>query len=149
MEVILKQDIAKLGKAGDVAKVKDGFARNFLFPRGQAVELTPASLQKLEQEKQRLASQKERLRAEAQQLKEKLQLLSLTIPALVKDGETEALYGSIAAADIAALLKEEAFEIDKSRIMLAEPIKALGIYEVPVELHPEVEAKIKVWVVKK
>jgi large subunit ribosomal protein L9 len=113
------------------------------------VELTPASLQKLEQERQKAALQKERLRGEAQQLKEKMQALSLTIPALVKDGEEQALYGSIAAADIAALLKDEGFEVDKSRVMLAEPIKALGIYEVPVELHPEVQAKIKVWVVKK
>ena len=147
MEVILKQDVEKLGKLGDVVKVKDGFAHNFLIPKGLAVPVTSSSLKRLEQEKQHKNVAQEKLKKEALQLKEKLAGLSLTIAALVQ--EDEQLYGSIASHDIAQALKEEGLEIDKNIILLAEPIKALGIYEVDVKLHPEVPAKVKVWIVKK
>lgn len=148
MEVILSQDVQKLGSAGMIVKVKDGFARNFLIPNRLAVPVTPASLKKLEQEKQRKLSQAENLKKQAEELKNKLADVSLTIASLTQ-GEEESLYGSITAQDIAAALKEEGFDIDKNLIDLAEPIKALGIYEVPIKLHPEVLAKAKVWVVKK
>jgi len=147
MEVILKQDVEKLGKLGDVVKVKDGFAHNFLIPKDLAVPVTSSNLKRLEQEKQHKAVAQEKLKKEALQLKEKLAGLSLTIAALVQ--EDEKLYGSIASHDIAQALKDEGLEIDKNIILLSEPIKALGIYEVDVKLHPEVPAKVKVWIVKK
>lgn len=147
MEVILNQDVDKLGKAGTVIEVKDGFARNFLIPNGLALPLTSANLKKLEQEKQRKVSRLEKIRKDAEGLKERLNGLSLTIPALTH--EEEELYAGITAQDIARALKEEGFDIDKHCIILEEPIKSLGIYEVPIKLHPEVLANIKIWVVKK
>jgi large subunit ribosomal protein L9 len=128
-------------------KVKDGFALNFLIPNGLAVPVTAGNLRKLEQEKQKKAVQLEKAKQEAEALKEKLAALSLTIPVLVH--EDEKLYGSIGPEDLAAALKEEGYDIQKDIIELDEPIKSLGIYEVPVKLHPEIAAKIKVWVVKK
>lgn len=148
MEVILNKDVDKLGKSGQVIKVKDGFGRNFLIPNGLALPLTAANLKRLEQEKQRKVFQLEKIKKEAEALKEKLGSLSLTLAVLVKE-EAEELYGSISAADIASALKEEGFDIDKNSIILDEPIKSLGIYEIPVKLHPEISAQVKVWVVKK
>ncbi len=147
MEVILKQDIDKLGKAGTVVKVKDGFARNFLIPNSLAVSLTPANLKKLEEEKQRKIHELEKANKEFEELGRKLANLSLTMPALTQ--EEDRLYGSITSQDIANLLKEEGFNINKNSIILDEPIKSLGIYEIPIKLHREVTAKIKVWIVKK
>ena len=147
MEVILNQDVERLGKAGQIVKVKEGFARNFLIPNGLAVSLTAANLKKLEQEKQKKVLQLDKSRKGAQVLSARLASLSLTIPVLTQ--EEDKLYGSIAAQDVAAALKEEGFEIDKNSIVLDESIKSLGIYEVPIELHPEVSCKIKIWVVKK
>jgi len=147
MEVILNKDIDRIGKAGQIVNVNDGFARNFLLPNGLAVPVTSVNLKKLEQEKQQKVLQSERIKREAEELKVKLACISLTIPVLTH--EEEKLYASITAQDLAAALKEEGFSIDKSLIMLDEPIKALGIYEVPVNLHPEIPAKIKVWIVKK
>jgi len=148
MEVILNQDVQKIGKAGSVVKVKDGFARNFLIPNRLAVVATPLSLKKLEQEKQKKILQMQNLKKQSEELKDKLAQLSLTIAALTQS-EEEKLFGSITAQDIAAALKEEGFDIDKNLLELNEPIKSLGIYEVPVKLHPEVLAKVKVWVVRK
>ncbi len=147
MEVILKQDVNKLGKAGSVIRVKDGFARNFLMPNGLALPVTAANLKNLEQEKQKKTLQLEKAKKEAQALKEKLDGLSLTIPVLTQ--EADALYGSIALVDLTRALKDEGIEISKDLITLQEPIKALGIYEIPVKLHPEISATLKVWVVKK
>ncbi len=147
MEVILKQDVDKIGKAGAIVKIRDGFARNFLIPKGLAVPLTPANLKKLEQEKQKKILQLEKAKEGSKELKARLEGLSLTLPVLAQ--EEDKLYGSITAIDIAHALKEEGFDIDKSSIILDEPIKSLGIYEIPVNLHPEVSAKIKVWIVKK
>lgn len=147
MEVILRQDVDKLGTSGAIVKVKDGFARNFLIPNGLAVPLTSSSLKRLEQEKARELLQLEKAKKEAEDLKEKLSSLSLTIPVLTQ--EEEKLYGSISSNEVANALKEEGFQIDKNSIILEEPIKSLGIYEVPVNLHPQVQAKIKIWVVKK
>jgi large subunit ribosomal protein L9 len=147
MDIILKQDIAGLGKTGAVAKVKDGFARNFLIPNGLAVPLNSANLKKLEAEKRSKDSQLEKVKKEAEALGEKLANFSLTIPVLVQ--EDEKLYGSITAQDLEHALKEEGLALEKDTIILDEPIRALGIYEVPIKLHPEVSTKIKVWIVKK
>jgi len=147
MEVILNQDVDKIGKAGSIVKVKDGFARNFLIPNNLAMPLTPVNLKKLEQDKARKTQRQEQIKKEAEELKNRLETLSLTLAALAQ--EEDKLFGSITSHDIALALKEEGFDIDKSCIELVEPIKALGIYEVPIKLHPEVVTKIKVWVVKK
>jgi len=147
MEVILNQDIEKLGKAGTVVKVKRGFARNFLIPNNLAVQLTAANLKKLEQEKQKKVLQLEKVKRESEELKIRLEGLSLTMPVLTQ--EEDKLYASITAQDIAGALRDEGFDIAKNSIVLDEPIKSLGIYEIPVKLHPEIVAKIKVWIVKK
>jgi large subunit ribosomal protein L9 len=147
MEVILSKDVEKLGKAGSVVKVKEGYARNFLIPSGLAVLLTPSNMKRLEQEKAKKTQELERLKKEAEALRDKLAVLSITIAALTQEGDK--LYGSVTAQDIIASLKDEGIEIEKSCFVLDEPLKSLGIYEVPVKLHPEVSAKLKVWIVKK
>jgi large subunit ribosomal protein L9 len=147
MEVILSQDVDKLGKAGAIVKVKDGFAHNFLIPRGLAVAVNPANLKRLEQEKETKIAHLEKIKKESEELRDRLLNLSLTIPALTQNEDK--LYGSITAVDIINAMREEGFDIDKNAIVLDEPIKSLGIYEIAVKLHPEVTAKIKVWIVKK
>jgi large subunit ribosomal protein L9 len=147
MEVILNQDVDRLGKAGQVIKVKDGFARNFLIPNGLAVPMTSSNLKRLEEERQKKTRQEDKVKKEAESIKEKIAGLSLTMPVLVQ--EEEKLYGSITAQDIITALKEEGFTIDKSAVLLEEPIKGLGIYEVGIKLHPEITTHIKVWIVKK
>jgi large subunit ribosomal protein L9 len=147
MEVILSQDVERIGRSGQVVKVKGGFARNFLFPNKLAIPLNSANLKWLEAEKLRRTQQEEKLKNQAEVLREKLAALSLTIPMLVQ--EEDKIYGSISAQDISSALGEEGLSIDKALIILDEPIKQLGIYEVPIKLHPEISAKVKIWVVKK
>lgn len=147
MEVILNQDVDKLGKSGQIIKVKDGFARNFLIPNNLALPVTAANIKRLEAEKQKRLAQSDKIKKEAQVLEEKLSALSLTIPVLAK--EEEGLYGSVSVTEILRALKDEGIDLDKNAIILQSPIKSLGIYEVSVKLHPEVTAKLKIWVVKK
>lgn len=147
MEVILTKDVNKIGRAGTVVKVKDGFARNFLMPKGLATGVTPGNLKKLEQDKQKILLESEKKKVNANDLKVRLDSFSLTISVLAQEDGN--LYGGIAAADISDALKNEGIEVDKGCITLDNPIKALGIYEVPLTLHPEVKSKLKVWIVKK
>jgi large subunit ribosomal protein L9 len=147
MEVILNKDVQGIGKAGSLVKVKDGFALNYLLPKGLAVASTTTNRKQLELENQRKALNLEKIKQEAIKLKEKLAGLSITIPVLSHDQDK--LYGNVSAQDIARALKEEGYEIDKSIILLEEPLKSLGIFEVPLQLHPEVSTKIKIWIVKK
>lgn len=147
MELILKQDVPNVGKTGDIIKAKEGFARNYLLPRGLAMPVTAGNLKILEQGKQQRLKEQERNKQEALDLAKKLQGLSLTLTSEVHEGEK--LYGSITSLEISRALSEEGFAIDKKVILLDEPIKATGIFEVPVKLHPEVTAKVKIWVVKK
>ncbi len=146
MKVILKQDFEKLGKAGDVVEVKAGYARNYLLPRGIALEATPSNLRVFEEQKKLDAQRLDKAKKGALALAEKLEGVSCT--AAVAVGEEDRIFGSVTSQTIAELLKEKGFDIDKKKIVLEEPIKALGIYDVPIRLHPEVEAKVKVWVVK-
>jgi large subunit ribosomal protein L9 len=148
MEVILVQDLDKLGKTGSVIKVKRGFARNFLFPRNLAIPATPINLQKIEQEAKRINNQHQHQKDKAESLCSRLNGISVTIPVTVHDEDE--LYGSIGPADIAKVLNQENIaEIDREAVILDEPIKSIGVYDVMIKLHPEVFAKIKVWVVKK
>ena len=146
MEIILTQDVAGIGKAGAVVKVKDGFARNHLFLKHLAVKVSAGNIKGLAQEKLRRSQKEEKSRKEAEELKNKLAALSLTIAVLTQ--EKDKLYGSITAQEIQKALKDEGYDIDKEVIMLDEPIRALGIYQVPLKLHPEVHAEVKVWIVK-
>ena len=147
MEVILKKDVDKIGKAGGVVNVKEGFARNFLFPHDLAQPVTDAILKKLEQDALVKSAQSAKIKEEAVKLGERLSKLSLTIKVLTQ-GE-EKLYGSINVFEISLALKEEGFDIDKNLIDLSEPIKVLGVYEVLIKLHAEVTAKVKSSIVKK
>ncbi|MDN5331427.1 MAG: large subunit ribosomal protein [Tepidanaerobacteraceae bacterium] len=147
MKVILLQDVKTLGKKGDLVDVADGYARNYLFPKNMAVEATPGNLAKLEQEKKAKEKKLARQKMEAEELAEKIKKCHLTLK--VKAGVQGKLYGSINSKNIAEALKEQCgIDIDKRKIQLDEPIKAFGSYEVPVKLHPEVEAKLTVRVVE-
>ena len=146
MELILIKDVEHLGKLGDVVNVKKGYARNYLFPRKLALETTETNKKVVEKEKLKVEKKKKEGKKEAEELVEKLEKISLTIP--VQVGEKDKLYGSITTQDIANLLKEEGFDIDKKKIELPTPIKALGIYNIKIKLAPEIIATVKVWVVK-
>jgi len=147
MKVILRQDFESLGKFGEVVNVKNGYARNFLIPHKIVMPMTKGNLKILEEEKKREQSKKDKDKKTATELAEKLEKVSIT--AQVTVGEEDKVFGSVTAQTIAGLLSEKGFEIDKKAIMLDEPIKALGIYTIGIKLHSEVEAKVKVWVVKK
>jgi len=146
MEVILRDHVDNLGNRGDVVKVADGFARNYLLPRQLALEATDANRQWIARERKIAEAHEGEERVAAEALADRLVALDLQVARKVGDNDT--LYGSVTNADIAAFLDKEGLAIDKRKIVLEEPIKALGIYSVPVRLHPEVTAEIKVWVVK-
>jgi large subunit ribosomal protein L9 len=146
MRIVLRENVEKLGRRGEVVKVADGYARNFLLPKRLALVATEANLKRIEQERRVRETQEARDKQEAQALAARLSQLSLT--AVRKVGENEMLYGSVTNADVEELLEKEGFAIDKRKILLDDPIKSLGIYEVPVKLHHEVTANVKVWVVK-
>jgi len=146
MKVILRQDYESLGKIGEVVAVKDGYARNYLIPRSIAYRATTSSLRALEEEKKQHERQEQKQFKEAEKLGVELEKLSVTIP--MKVGEDDKLFGSVTSKMIADALKEKGFTVDKRTIELEEPIKTLGIFEVPVKLHTKVSAKAKVWVVR-
>ena len=146
MKIILKEDFESLGKVGEVVEVKAGFARNFLIPKQVALQATPQNLRVFEQEKARNKIKLSKDKREAELLAEQLKEVSLT--ANVQVGEEDKIFGAVTSQNISELLSSKGFEIDKRKIQLEEPLKALGVFEVPIKLHTEVEAKIKVWVVK-
>jgi large subunit ribosomal protein L9 len=146
MEIILRQAVENLGKPGDVVKVKSGYARNYLLPHGLAYEATPGNLKRIQQERDRLEAAENDRRTSAQGLAEKLEQVSLTFSARV--GEEGKLFGSVTSTDIAQQLEAQGFRIEKRQIDLHEPIKALGVYRVPVRLHADVKPEVRVWVIK-
>lgn len=146
MEIILRQGVENLGKPGDVVKVKAGYARNYLLPHGLAYEATPGNLKRIQQERERLEAAENERRNTAQGLAESLEQVSLTFSARV--GEEGKLFGSVTAADIAQQLEAQGFHVEKRQIDLHEPIKALGVYRVPVRLHADVKPEVRVWVIK-
>lgn len=146
MKIILRQDYDSLGKTGDVVTVKDGYARNFLIPKRIAVQASPKNTRMLEEEQRVLKLRQNRDKHQSEKMALELEAISLT--AAVSVGEEDRVFGSVTAQTIADLLKEKGFEIDKRKIHLDEPIKALGIYTVPIKLFADVEAKVRVWVVK-
>ena len=146
MKIILKEDFESLGKVGEVVEVKAGFARNFLIPKQVALQATPQNLRVIEQEKARNKIKLSKDKREAEVLAGQLKKVSLT--ANVQVGEEDKIFGAVTSQNISELLSAKGFEIDKRKIQLEDPLKALGVFEVPIKLHTEVEAKIKVWVVK-
>ena len=146
MKVILKSDVERLGKTGDVVNVAVGYARNYLFPQGKALEASARNMEVIEVEKKNIAKTQERKKLESEALAEKLEQLSLTISK--QAGENDKLFGTVTAMEIAGALEKEGQVIDKRKIVLEEPIKTLGIYSIPIRLHAEVTAQVKVWVVK-
>lgn len=146
MEVILRQAVENLGHPGDIVKVSPGYARNFLLPRGVAYEATPGNRKRIERERQRLEAAEESRRSSAQEYAAKLEQVSLTFSARV--GDEGKLFGSVTSADIAQQLAEQGHVVEKRQIDLKEPIKALGVYRVPIRLHADVHPEIKVWVIK-
>jgi len=147
MEVILQEDIPTLGKAGEIVKVKEGYARNFLLPNKKAVLADRKNMKELEHHKKVIAARQSKLLKQAAEWKAKLESHSVTIAK--EAGEEDRLFGSVTAHEIAESLRNDGFPVDKRMIEIAEPIKAIGIFEVPVKLQPEVAAVVKVWVVKK
>ncbi|MDI3316833.1 MAG: 50S ribosomal protein L9 [Bacillota bacterium] len=146
MKVILRQEVAGLGGAGDLVEVKPGYARNYLLPRGMAVEATEGALRQLEEARDRIRRQAERELEQARKRQEALEGAELTLR--VRVGKNGKLFGSVTAADIAdALEKERAIRVDRRQIRLAEPIKQAGDYAVELRLHPQVVATCTVHVV--
>lgn len=146
MKIILREDVEKLGEAGEIVDVAPGYFRNYLNPKGMAMRATDSN-RKIYEEEQRMQEIREnKAKVQAEKLAQKLENISLNAP--VQVGEEDKVFGSVTAIDIAELLEEQGFDIDKRNIQLEEPIKALGIYNVPVKLHKDVDAEVKVWVIK-
>jgi len=147
MQVILRDDMDNLGKSGEVVNVKEGYARNYLLPRGHAIKATETDVARVEHEKRVIAARTAKLAKEAQAEADNLSQVSVSIARAV--GEEDKLFGSVTGRDIAEALKEKGVIVDAKKIHLEEPIKALGLAEVSVKLGRGVTATVKVWVVKK
>ena len=145
MKVILREDIPNLGKSGEVVSVKDGFGRNYLLPRQLAVLASEKNVRQLEHERAVITDQQAKQRAGAEALAKQVGNVQVRIPRKV--GEQDKLYGSVTALDIAEALAAQGQKVDRRALHLAEPIKALGTYEVELRLHRDVTAKVKVEVV--
>jgi len=146
MEIILRADVQHLGKIGEVVKVKDGYARNYLLPQGLAYPATEANKKKITYEGERLVKQQAAEKSAAETEATRLAEVHLTFE--VKVGEEEKLYGSVTSSDIQRKLAELGIQVDKRKIDLAEPIRELGEYNVGIKIHPEVRPEVRVTVVK-
>lgn len=146
MQVILKEDLKNLGKVGEIVNVKDGYARNYLLPKGLAINATTKNMKALEHEKRTIIERARKVSNDAQTLASRISEISVTITA--KAGEEDKLFGSVTSIDIANALKAKGVEIDKRKIILDEPIKRLGLHNVHIKLHPEVTAELKVDVIR-
>jgi large subunit ribosomal protein L9 len=146
MQVILRDDMDNLGKSGEVVNVKPGYARNYLLPRGLAIKATASDVVRVEHEKRVIAARTAKLAKETQAEADKISSVAVSIARAV--GEEDKLYGSVTSRDIAEALREKGVTVDAKKIQLDEPIKALGMVEVPIKLGRGVAATVKVWVVK-
>jgi len=147
MEVVLLEDVEGLGKAGELKTVKDGFARNYLIPRGLAVIADKKKKRDIEHKKRMVEEMQKRKLKNAEALKKRLEELSVTIPAVA--GEEDKLHGAITKEKIAEAINAHGIPVDKNQVLLDEPIKTLGIFNVRIKIHKDVEATVKVWVVRK
>jgi len=146
MKVILIVDVDELGAAGEILNVKGGYARNYLIPQKKALPASVDNINRMKQLEKKLEIQRNKAMTDAGQLAQRIESVSLTFER--QAGENEKLFGSVTSKDIEHALKEEGFEVDRKKIILDEPIKSLGVYQVPVKLHSEVTTQLKVWVVK-
>ncbi len=146
MEIILLEDVPSLGKVGDLVKVSDGYGRNYLIPNKLAIKATPKNRKRLEHEKRFVQEKTEKVKRDAEKLANKIEEFSCTITKPV--GESGKLFGSVTSKEIEQQLNENGFQIDRKEIELEEPIKNLGVYTIPIRLHPEVTANLKLWVVR-
>ncbi len=147
MNVILQEDVPNLGRAGDVVAVRDGYGRNFLLPRKKAVMADPKNLKQLDHHKRVVDAKQQKVKHKAEEIAEKIKDLSITISR--EAGEEDKLFGSVTTKDIADALRNEGYIIDRHDIHLEAPLKKIGIYDVSVRLHAEVNGIVKIWVVKK
>ena len=146
MQVILRERLENLGNPGDVVDVKAGYARNYLIPQGLAYEATSANLRQIDRERTQREKRDNEVLAAARERADALDGVSLTFHA--RAGQEGKLFGSIGSADIADKLAEQGIEVDRRQIELDEPIKALGVFTVPIRLHTQVRPEIKVWVIQ-
>ena len=146
MDVILRKTVVNVGRVGEIVKVKAGYGRNFLIPKGYAYLASDKNKRRVEMEAKRHSEQVAADEASAQDLADRIGRAEIHIKA--KSGEGDKLFGSIGSADIAEQLADQGFTIDKRVIELEQPIKAIGVYKVPVRLHANVHAEVRVWVVK-
>ena len=147
MKVILLETIDRLGHSGDIVVVKEGFARNFLIPKKKARPATPGNMKALDAVKKKEAAEVSKQVESARALANRISNISLTIS--VEAGDEDKLFGSVTADAVSDDLKGEGIEIDKRDIIIEEPIKKLGVYQVTVKVHPEVKASLRLWIVKK
>jgi len=148
MKVILRQNIETLGNMGEVVTVKDGYARNYLLPRGLAYVASKGNMRVLEEERTRLQVKMNRELKDAEKVAAELEKHENAITIAMQVGEEDKLFGSVTKDMIAEKLAEKGFNIDRRKIEIDEPIKTLGIYTVKIRLHTDVTAKVKVWVVR-
>jgi len=146
MQLILLENVPSLGKAGDLVKVSDGYGRNYLIPQKKAVLATEKSLKVIEHQKRQVQQRMEKTKKDAEKMAQQIEKLSCTFTKAV--GESGKVFGSVTSMDIENYLKENGMEVDRKKISLEEPIKNLGMFTVPIKLHPEVAAHLKVWVVQ-
>jgi large subunit ribosomal protein L9 len=142
MKVIMRQNVEELGLEGDIVEVAKGYGRNYLIPKGFALEATPQNIKRLELIRKKIEVRRVKAKEEAEKLKQTVEALVITLSQ--KAGEEGKLYGSVTSMDIGAALEKEGFVIDRRKIVLEKPIKKLGEYEVPVKIYPEVTGSIKV-----
>ena len=147
MQVILREDVDNLGRAGELVNVKPGYGRNFLLPKGLAVLATPKNVARVEHEKRMASGRAAKARKGAEDIAGRIEGAQINIARQV--GEEDKLFGSVTGRDIAEALGEQGINIDHRKVHLPEPIKALGMHEVRIKLASEVQATVKVWVVKK
>lgn len=145
MNVILRQDVSNLGSMGEIVKVKDGYARNYLIPREMAYYASDSATRKLESEKKQYYKRQAIEKAQADDIAAKLSELQVSIS--MKVGEEGRLFGSVTPQMVADELKLRGYDIDKRNVVIEDPIKSLGVFDVKAKLHPEVTTNIKVWVI--
>jgi large subunit ribosomal protein L9 len=146
MKIILKEAVENLGDRGSVVSVKDGYARNFLLPKGLAMRFTPGAQKVLEQERRMYDLRQLKAKEEAQAFAEKITAVELTVAK--RAGDQEVLYGSVTPTDIAEMLAAKGIAVEKRKIVLREPIKKLGDYEIQIRLHHEVSPSVRLHVIK-
>jgi large subunit ribosomal protein L9 len=146
MQIILLEDVPSLGKAGDQVKVSDGYGRNYLIPKKKAVLATEKSLKAIEHQKRLVQQSMGKARKDAERVAQQIEAFSCTLAKPV--GESGKLFGAVTSMEIESCLKENGIDVDRKKILLEEPIKNLGMVTVPIRLHSEVTANLKVWVVQ-